>query len=70
MSSRSSPSVLATHWPTLLIVALAVAVSSVTMVLAAGGGVRDATVVGGVGLVVGGVTAGYIYHLLLGLRRT
>ena len=69
MTSRSTPSTMGQHWRLLLGIALIISASSVTMVLAAGGGTTEALAVGIVGLALGGGVAAYLYHLLSQLRR-
>ena len=69
MSDRSTTPELARYWRLLATIIVMVALSAGMMVFAAGGGLLDAVIIGGVGLFVGFGVAAYIWQLIRRSRR-
>lgn len=68
--SHAIPSVWERYWRMLVFIALSVAISALIMAVAAGATWQHATLVGSIGLVIGGATAWYVYRLLREIRQT
>ncbi len=68
--SHGLPSVWEQYNRMLVFIAVAVALSALVMAIAAGATWEHATMIGAIGIVVGGATALYVYRLLVEIRQT